>query len=74
MAFCGCAGWLAARLPTAHAGSLRAQTLDLTQSELLQLLNTKPSTIVELHCIIEAAGTRLLGEEQQELLTILASF
>jgi hypothetical protein len=45
--------------------------VDLTQIELLQLLNTKPSTIVELHCIVEQADVRLSQAEQEELLTVL---
>lgn len=49
------------------------RTVDLTQVEVLQLLNTQPSTIVELHCIVEQADSRLSAEEQAELLTVLQS-
>ena len=45
----------------------------MTKSELVQLLNTKPTTTVELHCIVEAAGLRMSDAEQADLLELIAS-
>jgi RNA polymerase Rpb4 len=47
--------------------------LELTKSELLQLLNTKPTTTVELHCIVESAATRMSDAEQADLLELISS-
>ena len=39
----------------------------------MQLLNTKPTTTVELHCIVEVAASRMSSEEQADLLELIAN-
>ncbi|GAA5823572.1 hypothetical protein JCM5353_006309 [Sporobolomyces roseus] len=48
--------------------------LDLTKSERLQLINTAPTTSVELHVCIEDLSERFPSDEQQEhILSIIRS-
>ena len=47
-----------------------AQEVELTKSEALQLVNSKPRTLVELHTLVEQIDSRLNAEEQEDLLQL----
>ncbi|KAJ2558976.1 RNA-binding RNA processing protein rpp1 [Coemansia sp. RSA 1933] len=55
--------------------SAKAQLLeyDLTKAEILQIINLRPKTPVELHLIIEECGERFTMEGLDELLEIILS-
>lgn len=44
--------------------------VDLTPPEILQLINTKPRSVITLHCLIENAPDRLTPDEQEDLLGV----
>jgi hypothetical protein len=44
--------------------------VELTKSEALQLVNSKPRTLVELHTLVEQIDSRLNAEEQEDLLQL----
>jgi hypothetical protein len=46
------------------------QEVELTKLEALQLMNSKPKTLVELHTLVEQVNTRLTEEEQEDLLQL----
>lgn len=46
------------------------QNVELTKLEALQLMNSKPRTLVELHTLVEQVNTRLTEEEQEDLLQL----
>jgi hypothetical protein len=67
---------LAARLCLVSAAlcSHALQPLELTNAEVVQLVNCTPRTVVELHCCVESCAQRLTEAEQQDLITLLQSF
>ena len=46
------------------------QEVELTKLEALQLMNSKPRTLVELHTLIEQVNIRLTEDEQEDLLQL----
>ena len=46
------------------------QDIGLTRAELLQLINTKPKAVLELHIIIDKAEERLAVDELDDLLAL----
>ena len=44
--------------------------MELTKLEALQLMNSKPRTLVELHTLIEQVNIRLTEDEQEDLLQL----
>lgn len=47
------------------------ETANLTQAEILSLINLRPSTLVEIHRVIEECEERLTEEQVEELLQYL---
>ena len=48
------------------------EPIQLTQAEVLQLVNLRPSTAVEVHLVVESCDERLQPEEVDDLLQIIA--
>ena len=46
------------------------QTFKLTRMEMLSLVNTPPSSFVEVHLLVEECEDRLTVEQQKELITL----
>ena len=49
----------------------RTQSYNLTKSEVLMILNLKPTDLGLLDCIVEECDERFSGEQQEQLLQII---
>ena len=50
----------------------RLKPYDLTKGELLMVLNLRPSDLGFLDCVIEECDERFTGEQQVEILAVIA--
>jgi DNA-directed RNA polymerase subunit F len=55
-----------------QAFAAAAKALGLSRAETLQLLNLRPTTLVELHLVISNCEARLAPEQLEELLALVA--
>lgn len=59
-------------VPRAASRLAAAKALGLSRVEALQLLNLRPTTLVELHLVIANCEARLAPERLDELLALVA--
>ena len=50
----------------------RLKPYDLTKGELLMVLNLRPSDLGFLDCVVEECDERFTGEQQQEIIGVIA--